>query len=115
MELLAHEHPNKVAPRSPSLCEDIHPLTRMTEHEDEEAAVQKMQKSKAQPGACWTGMLMLLYGIGTVVMVLRVRGMFSPSPHCGSCDKYDEAEPCTMNNSKIPRIIHQSYKTADLP
>lgn len=63
----------------------------------------------------WTWLRVVLYTLGSIVVVLRVRAMGSPAPPCPTCQTYDDAAPCTMNNSKIPRIIHQSYKTADLP
>ena len=58
----------------------------------------------------WFQVRPLLYLIGSVIVVLRARVLFAAAPPCPSC--VAEEVSC---NSKIPKIIHQSYKTSDLP
>ena len=52
----------------------------------------------------------VMYVIGSIIVILRFRILFAGTPPCPSC----VAEEVTCD-SKIPRIIHQSYRTRDLP
>jgi len=49
--------------------------------------------------------------MGVLLVALRARDRLAPPPVCEACDRPGNAT-CS---SRIPRIIHQSYKTAELP